>query len=458
MISVLNHLLRSNGNRWCLLIGFFCLMTACSTPRKIASTTTVPSKPINNPEVYNPKTGQYETANTQNSKVDTIQWKESSQEPYIQDPAPDKFKPKSVGEYRIVLLLPLSDEDLGKDINAEGSEKFFHYYSGLKMGLEKIKDSLTRFQLNVIALKALPNAIEPILASPEVTNADLIIGPLRRDHLNATATIALQKNIPMVAPWNSFRTIENINANYILLKSSLPTHCEVLSNYIYNQFKPTDICLVGREKSKSLMNYFQTEVQKVNKNGPVLVQNIVKDDFKFGDDYKYMDTTKSVYIITEFEDPNVVFNFLRHINVMRRNRVVTVIGMPSWQDYSSDFISLFSQLNVVISSSTFPDINSDAVIQFRKAFFHQYQNFPMKEAYEGYDGIQYLAKMLMGYGRTFHQYGDINRYDGLASDYRLEKIIDPSKPIDDRMNNVLCIENKALHVLKFDQFRFNKVQ
>ncbi len=457
MTSAPNHLPRLNGSKW---LAILCLLiwASCSTPSKTVSTAPPVPKPEQRPEVYNPATGRYEPANTQNTKVDTVIWKESGQEPFIKDNAANDQVRDRTKRLNIVLLMPLSDEDLGKDINTEGSEKFFHYYAGLKMGLNKIKDSTPSVKVSVIPLKAFPDAIHQALKSPEIEDADLIVGPLRRDHLNETARVALQRGIPMAAPWNSFRTIENINSNYILLKASLPTHCEVLSQHIYKQFKPSDVCLVGRDKTKPLMNYFQSEAQKINKSGPPLTQSIVKDDYKFGDEYKYLDTTKSVYIVTEFEEPNIVFNFLRHINVMRRGRDVTVVGMPSWQDYSSDFLSLFSQLNVVISTSTFPDLGQDEVVQFRKLFFHQYQNFPLKEAYDGYDGIQYLVEMIKKYGRTFHQYGDMTTYLGLASDYRLEKIIDFTKPIDDRLNNVLCIENKALRVLKFDQYRFSKVQ
>ena len=465
MISVLSHRLLSNGNSnhaiWILIIQFL-VFGSCSTPIKVAAPATPPKQEESKPEVYNPVTKKYEPANAQNTKVDTVQWRDAGVPPMIIDntathfPAErDKTKPLSIS-----LLLPISDDELNKDLASEGTDKYFHYYSGVKMALNKINDLDTKVDIEVFDVKSSPDAIQSVLANEKVINSDLIIGPLRRDHLNETARFANDKNIPMVAPWNAFRTLENINQNYILLKSSLPTHCEILTEYILKQAKPTDIVLVGREKSKSLMSYFQAEIDKVFPSKPKLTQCVVKDNYKFGDEYKYLDSLKQIYIVTEFEEPTVVFNFLRHLNMMRRSKDITVIGMPSWQDYSRDYYSLFSQLRVIISASSYPDPTDEKVAEFRKAFFKLYQAFPMKEAYEGYDAIQYLVNQLAKYGRYFHLSNDGLQYNGLATPIKLEKIIDMSKPVDDRMknSNIQCIENKALHILKFDQFKFVKVQ
>ena len=464
MISVPSLRQLSNGNKWLMFylrLAVVLLFASCSAPHKISQPPAViPPKVENKPEVYNPATGKYETATSMNTKVDTILWKDSTIEPYIQDKSnpPVNTKADPLHRYQIALLLPLSEDDINKDLFTEGSEKYFQYYAGLKMGVEKLKDSDYSIDIKAFDLKSSPEAIRNALKDPKVEHADLIMGPLRRDQINETAKFAREKNIPMVVPWNSYRTIDNLSSNYILLKASLPTHCETLSSYILTQAKPSDICLVGRDRSKALMNYFQNEIQRLHGSPVNIPRSIVKDDFKFADDYKYLDTTKSVYIVTEFDDPDAVFNFLRQINQMRRNRTVTVIGMPSWLDYSRDFMSLFSQLNVVISASTYIDLASDDVIAFRKSFFHQYQNFPFKEAYEGYDAILFLSKMLNLYGKGFNYSSET--YSGIASTFKLERIIDNSKPIDDRMNasNIQCIENKALHILKFDQFRFSKIQ
>ncbi len=464
MISVLSHRLLSNGNRK-LTVGIFLIQflvfLSCSTPTKVAAPApTVKSEP--KAEVYNPVTKKYEAANAQNTRVDTIQWRDSSEPPMISDKSDihvprdfDKTTPLSIS-----VLLPVSEEELNKDLSIEGSEKYFHYYGGVKMALNKITEVSTKVNVEVFDIKASPDAIQGVLTNEKVVNSDLIIGPLRRDHLNETARFANEKNIPMVAPWNAFRTLENINQNYILLKSSLPTHCEALTQYILKQVKPSDIALVGREKSKNLMSYFQAEIDKTFSAKPVLTQCVVKDDYKFGDEYKYLDSLKKVYIVTEFEDPNVVFNFLRHLNMMRRSRDITVIGMPSWQDYSRDYYGLFSQLQIIISASSYADPTDEKVAEFRKSFFKIYQAFPMKEAYEGYDAMQYLVHQLTKYGRYFHLNNDGEMYSGLATPIKLEKIIDLSRPVDDRMknSNIQCIENKALHILKFDQFNFTKVQ
>ncbi|MDZ4710156.1 MAG: hypothetical protein SH818_17280 [Saprospiraceae bacterium] len=466
MISVPNHRLPLNGSKLAKLVGMAIglLMFACSPAKKTTSTPVKPQTPVvDAKEVYNPKTGRYEKADTNNTRVDTVRWTDSGKDPLIKITGKDPELTDPSGDkktaYKVVLLLPLSEENINKELSGEGSEKFFHYYAGLKMGIQDMGNKNTPLEIRVVDVGAAADAILPVLNSPAIQQADLIIGPYRRDHLNEAAKLSIKNNVPMVAPWNSFRTIEFVNPNYILLKSSLPTHCEVLTKYILDGFSPNEVCMVGRERFKPLMNYFQTALQELNgQDSTMFAQIVVKDDFKFGDEYKYLDSTKNVYIVTEFDDPNVVFNFLRHLNLMRNNRSITVVGMPSWQDYGVDFTSLFSQLKVVISSSSFADYSLDKVSAFRKSFFHTYQTFPLRDAYEGYDAIQYLVQMLSQYGKTFHHRDDALSFEGLATKIKLEKIINTSAMVDDRLNNVICIENKALHILKFDQFRFNIVR
>lgn len=466
MISVQNHLRLLNGSRIAVLLSavLALLISSCSPAKKVTTVPTKPQEPVViAKEVYNPKTGKYEKADTINTKVDTIRWTDSGKDPLIKitgkDPDSGDLSGDKKSVYQVALLLPLSEENINKELSNEGSEKFFHYYAGLKMGLSDLQNKGTKMNIQVIDVGSSPEAIEPILRSEAVQRADLIIGPWRRDHLNETAKLGIKNDIPVVAPWNSFRTIEYVNPNYILLKSALPTHCEILTQYLLETFTPKEVCLVGRERFRPLMNYFQTALQELKGvETPLFAQSIVKDDYKFGDEYKYLDSTKNVYIVTEFDDPNVVFNFLRHLNLMRNNRTITVIGMPSWQDYGIDFNSLFSQLRVVISSSSFADFGIDKVAAFRKSFFQTYQAFPMRDAFEGYDAIQFLTHMLSQYGKHFHQHNEVPVYEGIASRFKLEKIINTKAPVDDRLNNVICIENKSLLILRFDQFKFNIVR
>lgn len=458
MTSVQNLRLLLSGNKFGFFI-IFLVCYSCGTPVKVVETPKV-EKPVNKPEVYNPKTGQMETANSSNTHVDTIHFIESGLEPFIKDkPNINAGEKITKGAYDIALLLPLSEDDLGKDMGSDGSEKYFQYYAGMRLGMKALADSNYQTKIHVLDVKANPEDIYSLFKKPAVANADLIIGPLRRDHINETAKFVLQNNKVMVAPWNAYRTIENINDHYVLMRASLPTHCEALTHYALSIARPQDICIVGREKSKTITNYFVNNIQKSTGNDDLKIsQSIIKDDYKFGESYKYLDSTKSVYMITEFEDPNIVFNFLRNINAMRKNRDITVIGMPSWQDYPKDFMSLFNALKVTISSNSFADGADENVIAFRKLFFQAYQNFPSKEAYEGYDVIQYLIKALAQRGTSFQLDSEAEPYEGIATKIKLEKILDLTKGSDDRMKNTLCIENKALYILRFDQFKFSILQ
>ena len=75
MISAQNLLLRSNGNRIAYFSIFILLLwIGCNPTKKIVAEKQDQIEDAERPKVYNPNTGQYEYADKENTRVDTIEW------------------------------------------------------------------------------------------------------------------------------------------------------------------------------------------------------------------------------------------------------------------------------------------------------------------------------------------------------------------------------------------------
>ena len=75
---------------------------------------------------------------------------------------------------------------------------------------------------------------------------------------------------------------------------------------------------------------------------------------------------------------------------------VTIVGMPTWENFESIDFSALRNLNVLYFSSTYFDINNALVNTFRKKFLNKYNTEPLNSAFQGFELLNYFAKQMIG--------------------------------------------------------------
>jgi hypothetical protein len=105
---------------------------------------------------------------------------------------------------------------------------------------------------------------------------------------------------------------------------------------------------------------------------------------------------------------------------------ISLFGYPRWQTYGSKYADDFSRLNTSFFSVFFADVTSSEVKNFYDTFYRWYgknvaNNFP-KFGILGYDTGMYFLQAIFIHGTSFEKEINNLKYNGLQTDFYLERV------------------------------------
>lgn len=149
--------------------------------------------------------------------------------------------------------------------------------------------------------------------------------------------------------------------------------------------------------------------------------------------------------------------FLRKLHTTRGNTRVEVYGMPQWRNFENIEPEYFAEMNVHVTSASYIDRSSNEAREFRQAFYDANGTVPNDDAYNGYDVTMFAGKMLKKYGLSFTQRLASEDFEGLHGKFQFAKVF-ATGAVDDRVNHYDYLENIFVHILKFQNFKFQPAE
>ncbi|MBK8620546.1 MAG: ABC transporter substrate-binding protein [Saprospiraceae bacterium] len=226
MISVPNHLPPLNGNKMNLLYVFVILFFIACSPKTIPATITAnPTQIV--------KTIKDTVKQDVLLPIDTIIWNDvsGSVSPITVPVVKEIKKPKIVGKsgktewkesYQLKLFIPLNSDHY--QVSNLVNNRFVQYYAGILLALEDLENQGATMNLEVVDTEM--GAFQASQAINEIPagSVDVIIGPFEREDLKTMASVALEKKITLISPWQTSTKIATQNEYYIQLKPNLKDH------------------------------------------------------------------------------------------------------------------------------------------------------------------------------------------------------------------------------------------
>ncbi|MEM6396998.1 MAG: ABC transporter substrate-binding protein [Bacteroidota bacterium] len=511
MTLVPNHLLPSNGNKSPLLALIFliiCSTSACdlvkpltdgneSTNNQNEETEQEELDPIQSRRVYDPNTGTYVVVqNAPTKKMDTITWRVQSEErfpPIIEDgsgaytPAPGVVVPTDPGggpvtqvgtgdfgsrklsSYQIDFLLPfLANRYNGIDNEIDANSQWaLHFYSGAQIALDELRAENHDLRVFAQDTEANQNKVGLQLRQPAFRDAQLIIGPYLGPNVTLAANAARNREQVIVSPFAASPNLSTTNENYIQVNPTLQTHCREIMRHALTGQTVDQIYLVSGPSQEQLVPVQMLQEAYLEFVGDQQEQTPALPTFTLEateniDVEPYLAARNVIFILPEYANETLVSNFLRQIYNATRDGYtqVAVYGLPQWKGFSRIDLDYYEGCNVHISSSVFVDNLQPATRAFRRKFFDRFQVVPRDEAFLGYDMTLYFARMLREHGTRFQYALEREAERMLHTEFRFEPVYLPQNDVD-RLNNERRIidrwENRFVHILRFSQFQFNRV-
>ena len=401
------------------------------------------------PEIKNPERPD----STHHSKIVTQNKKDSVGNEVIKPDAnpevipTEKTKPNKhlKSNIKVAVALPMKG---GYDVS-----RFVEFVNGMSLaGSLSGGTSTDRLDIHFMDIGN-DNSAEKLASIKAILDADIILGGYQTSQVKALAEIALSKAIPYISLWNSSDDIVNHNPYFFQMKPSLEAYCSNMASYITKQLRPdlTIILLEGKNtKDASTIDYFSNIYQKERINFKV-VYGLGSVDWQT----LFMNYNRIVVNIPNWDERQFVKKALKQLIEAKKNKNLTVTGMPQWASWDQADFTLFENCGLLVPIATSVDLNAPEVIIFQKNYFEKYGTWPTSESFYGND-ILYLIKTISSNLMKGDSFEPVNGYSAkYFSSYEFRPVV--TRP-GGEVPQLSYYRNQSITIEKFEGGRFVTVR
>ncbi|MCS7035169.1 MAG: ABC transporter substrate-binding protein [Saprospiraceae bacterium] len=387
--------------------------------------------------------------------MDTIRWRPA---PSTQPPIGDEpTRPSSsTSPYRIALLLPfLTDLADPQGITLpERSLPALQFYAGAMLALKRLSETNLNLEIEVLDTRLNDADFQRLLDHPRVQKAQVIVGPMRPSHISLMAERAKQNRQIVISPESPTLGLTRQNPDFIQITPSLRAHGAAIAQHILARYRPENVSLILRRREAERSAFFQPT------NGRRFAEILTPDEGNYFDKIDlepcFRPGQTTVFILPTWGNQDFVMAFFRKLSTARRGRPVAVYGMPQWRQFENIEPEYFADLNVHISSAAYIDPSNEAVRAFQQTFYDAYGTVPDDDAFNGYDVLMLMGQWLQRFGLSFPQRLPAEPlFNGLRGTYRFARVPAEGPAPTERLSaHYDYIENTSVHILRFQNYRF----
>jgi hypothetical protein len=345
---------------------------------------------------------------------------------------------------RVAVFVPLYlDSAFDTDLNYRYGSNFpkfinpgLEFYEGIQIAIDSLEKEGIKMEVQVFDTRGANTSVARFASNPEMHEIDLIIGHVTGTEARTLADIAAKRNIPFLnVNYPNDAGVSN-NPNYIILNSTLSTHCAALYKFLQKNYQGSDILFLKRKGNQDLKleSYFK-ELDKSTASAPLKLKYISIDDETGGKILlKNLDSTKSNIIVAASLDLGFANSVLQTINGFGESYPVTIFGMPNWDNIDLGK-SLSSNLELIYGTPFYvnpQDKKAEAIHQFFKTRFY---SRPSDMVYRGYETLYHFGHLLTLHGSNTGSSLNDNRFK-VFTDFDIAPILDKKTMTLDYFENL----------------------
>ncbi|HXB93146.1 MAG TPA: hypothetical protein VNU72_12685, partial [Puia sp.] len=226
------------------------------------------------------------------------------------------------GQYRF-------DKNFPKFINP-GLE----FYEGVRLALDSLEKEKAALDVQIYDSRSTRQSLPQVLESPAFQNTELIIGQVMNGEMQQLSAAAARKNIPFInVNLPNDGGVTN-NPNFVILNSTLRTHCEGMYRYLQRNYPLKPIVFFRKKGTQEdrLRSYF-ADIDKTTASVPLKIRYITLDDnFDATAVTSYLDSTVLTVCIAGSLDDNFGNRLCEVLASQAKTYRTTVLGMPTWDN------------------------------------------------------------------------------------------------------------------------------
>lgn len=439
MISVLNHLQPSSGNKKDhqlqnkyyteanLASAFFLNRTAspqlrffvcCFLAFISASLLIVACSPKTAPVRQEPQTST-------STKPKQTQTEETAAKP-AEKPKP-VVKQKEHLQLQISLILPFElksiDYRTATNSDLRKAEIAIDFYQGFKLGLDSVthEKGNVDFTLNVFDSNDNPSALATLAAKEAIKNADLVVGPIFPNGIKAFSVHSKNMQKPMVSPLAASDPNLFHNPFLITINNFLDQHAYKAAAFIKSDLRPKKIVMIrsGQADEYKFAVPFKKGIDSLAKGYHVSELGIKAVGYE--NVYKHLSPVGLNVIVLPATERVFLHTMFKELEKLSRNFQIAVIGHPAWEKLTFLDYQQLESLNTYLTSSYLIDYRSSRVQDFVRNYHYQYSLEPSEYAFKAFDIAYYFGLLMDAKGKKFMESLTDEDYRGLHNNFKFTK-------------------------------------
>lgn len=357
----------------------------------------------------------------------------------------------SLARYQVAIFTPLYLDSAFDETTSYRYGKSFpkfinpglEFYEGAELAIDSLNMEGLNLDVFVYDSRSATQGIESTVNAPEFDSIDLVIGHVNAKEAKLLANAAAKKNIPFInATYPNEAGVTN-NPNYIILNSTLFTHCTAMYKFIQKNYSLSQVVVFRKKGAQEdrLKGYFD-EITKSTASVPLKIKFVTLEDLFTPEDIKkHLNTEGTTVCIAGSLDVSFGQLLASQLASLYQDHHSVLFGMPTWWDLT-DFskpeykgIEVFYTTPFYISDSN--KLFNNILADYKSRFYSR----PTDMFFRGYETVYHFAHLLQLNGRNIGSSLSDKRFK-IFTDYDVQPFV------NSRTNTLDYFENKKIYFIK----------
>ena len=338
--------------------------------------------------------------------------------------------------YNVAVLFPFMHQDIIPNKVRRNNQFVLDMYEGLLFAAGDLEEEGVRINVFAYDTRRDKDTTAVLLASEEMRNMDLFIGPLYPETVRECAEFSFKYGINMINPLSTNSELIKNNPYSFLYFPMLERQAKTAADFINGRVdNKNTFIFYGTSTRDSILAYTYIShiekdsfninlIQKITGLDTISIFNTLTQKYSLKDTMEVEAYDSLMRTVAEDSTIQTEFFFIEpdsigHVFVASSKELlgasaisgvetlgdtILIIGNEDWLNFRSVSLEQFERMDIALVAPTFLDIDNPNLEYINETITSNIHRPPTRYHYIGYELMSFIGKMLHKHGTLF-QYG-----------------------------------------------------
>jgi len=270
------------------------------------------------------------------------------------------------------------------------------FYQGVQMAIDSLSDEGLQLDINIFDTRAGKSSLQTIVDKPEFQGTNIIIAHVNMADAQWLAQTARNRGLPFINVNFPNEAGVSDNPQYVILNSTLYTHCEGLYKFMQKNYALSPITIFRKKGAQEdRLNTYLKEIERSTSSVPLKLKYVtLNDDFTASDVAANLTADKTNIVFAASLDVNFgtrLATLLSELNALDQASIL--IGMPNW-DAVNFTGSLYKGLEIIYSTPFYIAPSDSVANRVNRTYSRENYVRPGEMVFRGFETTYHFAHLL----------------------------------------------------------------